>query len=60
MDRPRLKLRLDDVQIESFPVAEAGEEHGTVQGNMLATAVGGTCRGQTVLCTQCGNQNCGA
>lgn len=47
------KLKLEDVEIESFVTAPAAEAKGTVEANEMITAVDGTCRGQTGLCTGC-------
>jgi hypothetical protein len=52
------KLKLDEVQIESFETATAEGEQGTVAANEMITVVGGTCRGQTGLCTACPPVNC--
>jgi hypothetical protein len=48
------KLKLVDVEVESFATATVEDVIGTVEANML------TLKGQTVLCTQCGNLQCGA
>ena len=56
----KAKLTLEKIEIESFEIVETEEERGTVEANMMATAVGGTCRGQTVLCTACTPYVCGA
>jgi hypothetical protein len=52
------KLKLDEVQIESFETAAAEGEQGTVAANEMITAVDGTCRGQTGLCTACPPVQC--
>lgn len=47
------KLKLEDVEIESFVTAATHEAEGTVEANEMRTADNGTCRGQTGLCTGC-------
>jgi hypothetical protein len=54
----KLKLNIEDVDIESFETIEVEESRGTVQGNLLRTVDDGTCRGQTGLCTGCTPINC--
>lgn len=50
------KLKLDEVQVESFEAGETDRDGlGTVEAHLLVTRLG-----QTNLCTQCGNQLCGA
>lgn len=48
----RNKLKLEEVEIESFEITDSAETQGTVEANML-TKVDGTCRGQTGLCSAC-------
>lgn len=54
----KTKLTLEEVQIESFETSGTIEGEGTVEANLLITAVGGTCRGQTGLCTACPPVDC--
>ena len=46
------KLKLDDVEVESFETAAMAE---TMEAHMLATL-----RGETIMCTNCGNKLCAA
>ncbi|MBB4637630.1 pinensin family lanthipeptide [Longimicrobium terrae] len=45
------KLKLEDVEIESFVTAATPKAEGTVRANAMRTE--DTCRGQTGLCTGC-------
>jgi hypothetical protein len=47
------KLKLEKLEVETFETAKGDPEQGTVEANALRTAVGGTCQGQTGLCTGC-------
>lgn len=50
----KLKLKVEEMQVESFETVVEEDVRGTVKGNMLLrTADEGTCRGQTGLCTGC-------
>jgi hypothetical protein len=50
------KLKLDEVEVESFETGAMDEEaRGTVVANLRFTL-----QGQTVMCTYCGNLECGA
>jgi hypothetical protein len=46
------KLKLEEIQVESFETAAKAE---AMEAHIMVTL-----RGQTYLCTQCGNQQCGA
>ncbi|HEY0019902.1 MAG TPA: hypothetical protein VGC13_26615 [Longimicrobium sp.] len=52
------KLKLDKIEVETFETAEGEDGEGTVEANALRTAVDGTCRGQTGLCTACPPYDC--
>jgi len=53
------KLKLDDVEVESFDTGNGEDGAGTVKANeLLRTVVGGTCPGQTGLCTGCPPVQC--
>jgi hypothetical protein len=52
------KIKLEEVQIESFETGASEGAPGTVQANELITVVDGTCRGQTGLCTACPPVHC--
>lgn len=54
----KAKLKLDEVEVESFEVVGIYGADGTVNANELRTDVGGTCKGQTGLCTGCTPQQC--
>lgn len=47
----KIRLELDSVEVESFPVAEVPEETGTVEANMASRA------GDT-WCVTCGEHTC--
>ena len=49
------KLKLDDVEVESFETGLAETPSGTVEANQLSLR---TCPGQTKMCTVCGMYNC--
>lgn len=56
---PERKLKLEDVQIESFETAAADGKLGTVEANEAReTPREGTCWGQTGLCTACPPVHC--
>ena len=46
------KLKLQDVEVESFDVGEIDGAGGTVQANERVS-IEGTCPGQTAECTAC-------
>ena len=52
------KLKVDDVEVESFETAAAEDKTGTVKANELETADFGTCWGQTAQCTACPPRHC--
>ncbi|MBB4637629.1 hypothetical protein [Longimicrobium terrae] len=52
------KLKLEDVEIESFATARAVEGKGTVEANEMETVGEGTCMGQTGACTACPPLHC--
>lgn len=47
------KLKLEQIEVVSFATAEAEEEQGTVEGQMVRTLPG-----QTYVCTACGMYQC--
>jgi hypothetical protein len=52
------KLKLDEIEVETFETADAEAARGTVEGNGLDTADVGTCPGQTAHCTACRPLQC--
>jgi len=46
------KLKLEEVEVESFEVGEGQDASGTVRANELVSQEG-TCPGQTAACTAC-------
>lgn len=52
MNMPKLKLQ--EIEVDSFATMEVDTGRGTVEANEF------TLQGETVLCTRCGNQHCGA
>jgi len=54
---PRAKLKLEEVEVESFEVGQMGDGGGTVKANEMITA-NGTCPGQTAMCSACKPLQC--
>jgi hypothetical protein len=46
------KLKLEEVEVESFELGEGEDASGTVRANELVSQEG-TCPGQTAMCTAC-------
>jgi hypothetical protein len=51
------KLKLQDVEVESFDVGDIDGAGGTVRANE-AISIEGTCPGQTAQCTACRPLQC--
>jgi hypothetical protein len=52
----KVQLKLDTLRVESFETAERSEARGTVNGNQIATRIGGctatTCPPNHCFCTE--------
>jgi hypothetical protein len=53
----KLKLRLDDLSVESFDTVRAERSKGTVMGQELCSC-GGTCAGQATCDYTCDDPTC--
>jgi hypothetical protein len=53
----KLKLRLEQVEVESFEVGLLDGASGTVQANEMVSKEG-TCPGETAACTACRPLQC--
>lgn len=53
----KLRLTLDQVEVESFEVGMLDGTSGTVQANEMIS-IEGTCPGQTAACTACRPLQC--
>jgi hypothetical protein len=51
------KLKLEEVEVESFDVGQVADGGGTVKANE-GISIGGTCQGQTAACTACRPLQC--
>jgi len=53
----RTKLKLQEVEVESFDVGQMEDGSGTVKANEMIS-VDGTCPGQTAMCSACKPLQC--
>lgn len=54
----KAKLKLGEVEVESFEIGDDSGATGTVRANEMVTVDRKTCLGQTGLCTACPPQQC--
>ncbi|HET7228852.1 MAG TPA: hypothetical protein VFJ16_02485 [Longimicrobium sp.] len=51
------KLKLEEIEVESFDTGQTEDASGTVHANELIS-IEGTCPGQTAMCTACRPLQC--